>query len=98
MSIELGVCENGIFKLLRSQNRDPAQIEQAIPVGVVVRQTRDLQTQHNAHMSECHFSCHTDESRALHRYGARQAEVFIDHGHLLSGPSEAQCSPFQLTS
>ena len=68
--------------------RHAAQIEQAIPVGVVARQARDLQTQHDAYMAECHFRRHAGESGALHRSGAGQAEIFIDHDHLFSGPSQ----------
>lgn len=42
-----------------------AQIEQAIPVGVVARQARDFQSQHDADLTERHFSGHAREARTL---------------------------------
>ena len=65
-----------------------AQIEQAIPVGIVARQARDFQSQHDADVAESHFRGHAGESGALRRSGAGQAQVFINDDHLFLGPSQ----------
>src|ERR1700750_1612275 len=65
-----------------------AKIEQAIPVGVVARQPRDFQSEHDAHVPQSHFRRHAGESGALHRARAGQAQVFVNHGHLFPGPSQ----------
>jgi hypothetical protein len=65
-----------------------AEFQQAIPVGVVPGQARNLQSQHDAHVSQRHFAGQASEAGAFIGAGAGQAEIFIDDNHLLLGPAQ----------
>src|SRR5207302_1296051 len=47
-----------------------AQLQQAIPVGIVPRQAGDFQAKHDSHVSERHFAGEAEEAGALVRAGA----------------------------
>jgi hypothetical protein len=44
---------------------DAAEFQQTIPVGIVPRQTGDLQAEDDAHVSQCDFASEAGEARAL---------------------------------
>jgi hypothetical protein len=67
---------------------DAAEFQQAIPVGVVAGQARDLEAQNDSHVGQRHFAGQRSEAGALVGTGAGQPEVFIDDDHLLSGPTQ----------
>ena len=62
---------------------EPAEIEQAIPVGVVAREARDFKAEHDPDMSKCNLRGESCETTALDDAGCGNAEVFIDDDHLL---------------
>src|SRR5574341_1186888 len=64
-----------------------AQIQQTIPVCIVARQPRDFQAEHNPDPSQSDFTDHAREAGAVGGAGAGEAEVFIDHSDLVSGPT-----------
>ena len=67
---------------------DAAEIEQAIPVRIVSRQTRDFQPEHDAHVGQRHLAGQASEPGALVGAGAGEPEIFIDDDHLLLGPAQ----------
>ena len=67
--------------------RHGGQLEQALPVGVVARQPRDLQAQHDAGMTHRHLGDQVLEAVAIAGLGARQAQVVVDDMHALDGPA-----------
>ncbi len=70
---------------------DAAEIEQAIPIGIVACHARDFQREHDADVAERNFRSHARKSRALGESGAGYTQVFVDDGHLLLGPTEFPC-------
>src|SRR2546429_1153396 len=64
---------------------DAAEIEQAIPIGIVACHARDFQREHDADVAERNFRSHARKSRALGESGAGYTQVFVDDGHLLLG-------------
>ena len=64
-----------------------AKIEQAIPIGVVARQTGDLESQYYAHVPQSHFRGHAGKSGALHRSRAGKTKILINDDHLFLGPT-----------
>ena len=67
---------------------DSAEFEQAIPICVVPRQTRNLQTENDSHVSKRDFAGEASEPGALVGGGTGQPQIFIDDDHLLFGPTE----------
>ena len=67
---------------------EAAEIEQAIPVGVVAGEAGDLETEHDPDMSERDFGGEPREAAALDDAGAGKAEVFVDDDDLLRRPAE----------
>ena len=65
-----------------------AQIEQAIPVGIVACQARDFQTKHDSRAAHSHFRGQVCEAGALDPSRTRPAQIFIDDDHLLFGPAQ----------
>ena len=45
--------------------RDAAEIEQAVPVGIIARQTGDLKAKHNPYVSQSYFRCHASKPGTL---------------------------------
>ena len=67
---------------------DAAEIEQAIPVGIVARHPGDFEAEHDADVAEGHFRGHACEPGTLGESGAGQAQVLVDDDHLFLGPPE----------
>jgi hypothetical protein len=67
---------------------DPAQLQQAIPIGIVPGQARDFQSEDDAHVGQRDFAGQTRKAGALVDAGAGQPQVFIDDHHLLFGPAQ----------
>src|ERR1700722_6724901 len=67
---------------------DAAEFQQAIPVGVVASQARDLQAQNDTHAGQCDFAGQASKAGALVGAGAGQSEVFIDDDNLFFGPPQ----------
>src|SRR6516165_11792097 len=67
---------------------DAAEIEEAIPVGIVARDTGDFEAEHDADMAEGHFCDHACEAGTLSESGAGHAQVFVDDDHLFFGPTQ----------
>jgi len=67
---------------------DAAEIEQAIPVGIVARHAGDFEAEHDAGVAESHFRGHAGEPGALGESGAGHSQVFVDDNHLFLGPTE----------
>jgi hypothetical protein len=67
---------------------EPGKVDQAIPFGIVARQTRDFETKHEADMGERHLGGEPGESGA--GYGARagKTEILIDDDDPFVGPAE----------
>src|SRR5580692_961704 len=68
--------------------RHAAQIEQAIPVGIVARHTGDFQAEHDAYMSQCNFRGHVCEPRTFRPSRTGETEVFINDDHLFFCPTQ----------
>ena len=56
----------------------PAQIEQAVPVGVVAGQARDFQSQHDPDLTERHFGGHARKAGTLDKPRTGDAEIFVE--------------------
>ena len=65
-----------------------AQIEEAIPVGVVAREARDLEAQDEADLRQRDVGGEPREADALSDAGAGEAQVFVDDRDLLTMPAE----------
>src|SRR5215470_3160830 len=65
-----------------------AELQKTIPVRIVPRQTRDLQSEDDAHVSQRHFTGETSKPRAFLGAGAGQPQILVDDHDLLLGPSE----------
>ena len=57
----------------------PGQVQQPIPVGVVAGQPRNLQRQHDSHLSEPDLGGQLGEPGPARGTGTADAEVVIDH-------------------
>ncbi len=67
---------------------DAAEIEQAIPVGIVTRHAGDFQAEHDADVAERHFRGHASEPGTLGESRAGHAQVFVNDHHLFFGPTQ----------
>src|SRR5947207_14290035 len=70
---------------------ETAEIEQAIPIGVVASKAGHFETEHDADVSECYFGGETGEAAAFDDARAGQAEVFVNHDDLLRWPAKRGC-------
>src|SRR6266566_2773204 len=66
---------------------DAAEIEQAIPIGIVACHARDFQREHDADVAERNFRSHARKSRALGESGAGYTQVFVDGRSLAAWPN-----------
>ena len=69
---------------------EPGKVDQAIPFGIVARQTRDFETEHEADMGERHLGGQPGEAGAGDGAGAGKTEILIDDDHLFVGPAETR--------
>ena len=67
---------------------EAAEIEQAIPVGIVAGEAEDLETEHDPDMSKRDVRREPREAAALDDAGAGQAEIFVDDDDPLRRPAE----------
>src|SRR5262249_47018960 len=67
---------------------DAAEIEQAIPAGIVARHAGDFQGEHDAGVTERDLGGQAREPGTLRESGAGHAQIFIDEDHLLRGPTQ----------
>jgi hypothetical protein len=70
---------------------EAAEIEQAIPVGVVAGEAGDLETEYDPDVSKRDFRREPREAAALDDAGAGKPEVFVDDDDLLCRPAERSC-------
>ena len=76
----VGVADQGIG--------EAAQLDEAMPIGVVARQARDLEPQHEADVGERDFGGQPGEARSRDKAGAGESEVLIDDDDAIGGPTE----------
>jgi hypothetical protein len=69
--------------------RDPRL--RLIPVGVVAGQAGDLEAEHDADPAQGHLGGHAGKAIAMAGAGAGEAEIVVDHGDLLAGPTQPAC-------
>src|SRR5690348_4896048 len=67
---------------------DATQLQQAIPVRIVSRQARDLQSEYDSHVSQRNLTGEAREAGTFVDAGAGQAEVFVNYDHLRFGPAQ----------
>src|SRR5208282_361653 len=67
---------------------DTAEVQEAVPVGVVARQTGDLEAEYDPDLTERHIRGHAREAGPLAEAGTGDAEIFIDDLGLFAGPSQ----------
>src|SRR5208283_1758837 len=67
---------------------EAAELDEAMPIGVVARQARDLEPEHEADAGERDFGGEPGETRSRDKAGAGQPEVLIDDDDAIGGPAE----------
>src|SRR5262249_31509078 len=67
---------------------EAAEIEQAIPIGVVAGEARDLKTEHDPHMPKRDFRREARKAAAFDATGAGDAKRFVDDDDLLCRPAK----------
>ena len=65
-----------------------AQVQQAIPIGVIARQPGNLQPEDDPDPAESDFGGHAGKSGAIDNARAGYAEVLVNDKYLLFGPTE----------
>jgi hypothetical protein len=71
---------------------DAAEVEQAVPVGVVAGETRDLQPEHEPDLAQRDLGRQAREPGAGSEPGAGDTQILVDHHHLVASPAELDCS------
>jgi hypothetical protein len=80
-----------IVRAVLIQNQRLAQradLHQPVPVARAPGQTRDLQPHHDPRSPQTHLADQVLEALATDRRGTRQAQVVVDHHHLLIRPAQ----------
>ena len=67
---------------------EAAQLDEAMPIGVVARQARDLEPENEADVGERDFGGEPCEPRSRDKAGAGEPEVLIDDDDAIGGPAE----------
>ena len=67
---------------------EAAQLDEAMPIGVVARQARDLEPEHEADVGERDFGGQPGEPRSRDKAGAGEPEILIDDDDAIGGPAE----------
>ena len=70
--------------------RHAAEVQEAIPVGVVAGEAGHLQAEHEADVAQRHLRRQLREPRARDHARARSALIFIDHHDMRAGPAQLQ--------
>src|SRR4249919_1987906 len=71
----VGIADEGVG--------EAAEIEQAIPVGVVAGEAGNFEAEHDPDMAEGDFGSEPGEAVALDDTGTGKPEVFVDNDNLL---------------
>src|ERR1700730_5234190 len=79
----IGIADEGVG--------DSAEIQEAIPVGIVAREPRDFEAEYNADMAESDFGSKSGKAIARHDTGSGNAKIFVDNDNLLRRPSKCGC-------
>ena len=66
----------------------PGKFDEAVPVSIVARKARHLETEHKANMAKHHFGSETRKTGARDIAGTGETEVLVDHQNALGGPSQ----------
>jgi hypothetical protein len=69
-----------------------ADFQQAVPVGVVSRQTGDFESHHNPGMAHAYLSDQTSKTLPPSSRGARLTLIAIDHDDSVVRPAECRCT------
>jgi hypothetical protein len=67
---------------------DAAQIEQSIPIGIVARESRDFQAQHESHVAQRDLRRQVGEAGTVREPRSGYAEVLIDDGDVVACPAQ----------
>ena len=67
---------------------EAAQLDEAMPIGVVARQARDLKPKHEADVRQGDFGGEPGETRSRDKAGAGEPEILIDDDDAIGGPAE----------
>ena len=77
----VGVADQGVGQA--------AQVQQAVPVGVVAGQARDFQAQHDAGLAQRNLGRQSREAGPLGAGGTGATQILVNDFHLIGGqPSE----------
>jgi hypothetical protein len=66
---------------------EAGEVDEAVPIGVVARKARHLQTEHQSDMGECNLGSEPREAGSCNRTGAGEAEVLADDENAILGPA-----------
>ena len=78
----VGIADEGVS--------EAAEIEQAIPVGVVAGEAGDFEAEHDPDVAEGDFGGEPGEAIALGNAGTGNPEVFVDNDDLLGWPAKCR--------
>jgi hypothetical protein len=67
---------------------EAAEVDEAVPIGVVARQARDLESEHEADVGECDFGGEAGEARSRNKAGTGEPEILIDDDDAIIGPAK----------
>ena len=67
---------------------EAGKIDEAMPIGVVARQARNLQAQHEADMGERDLGGQARKARPRDDAGAGQSQILVDDDDLVFGPAK----------
>ena len=78
----VGIADEGVG--------EAAEIEQAIPIGIVSGEAGDFEAEHDPDMAEGDFGGEPGEAIALDDAGTGKPEVFVDNDDLLRRPAKCR--------
>jgi len=67
---------------------EAGEVDQAVPIGIVARKARHLQTEHEPNVGERNLSGETRKAGSCNRTGAGKAEVLVDDENAVLGPAQ----------
>src|SRR6185312_2277059 len=67
---------------------EAAEVDEAVPIGVVARQARDLESEHEADVGECDFGGEAGEARSRNKAGTGEPEILIDDDDAITRPAK----------
>src|SRR5882762_6793230 len=67
---------------------EAAEVDEAVPVGIVARQARDLESEHEADVGERDCGGEAGEARSRDKTGAGKPEVLVDDDDAVVGPAK----------